>query len=374
MDLRDSLISKRFGSRIRAIRKQQGLSQDELAQSLRFNDRQTLSAIETGVRNIKVQELLAIAEELRVPFEYFTDPFRLEGEARFSWRQKSVTSEVLGEYEKRASEWIGAFRTLAPKVGVNSPLIRPSLSLTKQSRFEDAMAAGERFAAEFNLGNVPAQRLVEVMEDELNILVLMVDAEEGISGAACRLPELDTVLICRNDVVGRRNFGLAHELFHILTFEAMPRNHVESSYETGGDRVEHLANNFASAVLMPSSTVKQSGSWEDLDENSLIEKLNRIASTLEVTSIALLWRLVTLGSLPKTTADSVPESYLRNNGGMLSESATPPLFSKNFVEVLVKALNQGHISTRRAATLLGIPVAELPEIMHAHGVEYTLEL
>ena len=374
MNLRDSLIGNRIGARLRAIRQRQGLSQDELIQSLGFNDRQTISAIETGVRNIKVQELLLIAEKLGVPFEYFTDPFRLDGEARFSWLQTSVSSEVLNEYETRASEWIGAFRTLAPKIGVNSPLIRPSLSLTKQSRFEDAMDAGERFVAEFNIGNAPARRLVEIMEDELNILVLMVDAEEGISGAACRLPELDTVLINRNNTVGQRNFGLVHELFHVLTFEALPPEHVESSNETGGDRVEQLANNFASAVLMPSSIVKQSGSWEDLDENSLIEKLNRIASEFEVTSSVLLWRLVSLGLLPKTTAYSIPESTLQNNGGRLSGSATPPLFSKIFVEVLTEALNQGHISSRRAATLVGVPVEELPEIMHAHVVEYTLEL
>ena len=125
---------------------------------------------------------------------------------------------------------------------------------------------------------------------------------------------------------------------------------------------------------MPSSIVKKFGPWQEVDQNSLVEKLNKIASTLEVTSTALLWRLVTLGSLPKTIAHSIPESYLRNNGGMFSESATPPLFSKNYVEVLTKALKQGHLSSRRAATLVGVPVEELPMIMHAHGVEYTLEL
>ena len=374
MDLRNSLTGNRIGARIRAIRKQKGLSQEELAKSLGFNDRQTLSALETGIRNIRVQELLLIAEELGVTFEHFTDPFRIEGEARFSWRQKNVSSELLDRYEQRASEWIGAYRTLAPKVGINPPLIRPSLSLTKQSRYEDAMDAGELFVEEFNLGEVPARRLAEVMEDDLNILVLTVDAEEGISGAACRLPELDTVLINRSETPGRRHFDLAHELFHLLTFEAMPPNHVESYDETSRDRVEQLANIFASAVLMPSSIVERSGSWQDLDENSLVEKLNKIASELEVTSSALMWRLVSLKLLDREKAKSVPELLLRNNGGMLSESATPPLFSKNFVEVLTKALNQGYLSTRRAATLVGVSVEELPEIMNAHGVEYTLEL
>ena len=74
------------------------------------------------------------------------------------------------------------------------------------------MDAGERFVSELGPGLVPALRLAAAMEEELEILVLMVDAQEGISGAACRLPELDAVLIARREVAGRRNFDLAHEL------------------------------------------------------------------------------------------------------------------------------------------------------------------
>ena len=43
--------------------------------------------------------------------------------------------------------------------------------------------AGERFAAEYELGDVPARRLAEVMERDLGILVLMVDADPPASRA-----------------------------------------------------------------------------------------------------------------------------------------------------------------------------------------------
>ena len=93
------------------------------------------------------------------------------------------------------------------------------------------MAAGERFAAEFKLGPIPAEKLPEVMERKLGILVLMVDAIDGVSGAACRLPDLDAVLINRHEVAGRRNFDLAHELFHVLTWDTMPPEYVEEATE-----------------------------------------------------------------------------------------------------------------------------------------------
>ena len=175
-----------IGSRIKALRHARGLSQNDMAHLLGFNDRQTISTIEMGTRRVTAQELLLAAEKLGVPLGYFTDPFRLEGEGRFSWRQTGVPPERLVEYEGHASRWIGAYRTLAPQVGRETRLMRPSLGLTRRSRLEDAIQAGERFAAEFELGEVPGERLVEVMEGTLGILVLMVDAGEGISGAACR--------------------------------------------------------------------------------------------------------------------------------------------------------------------------------------------
>ena len=363
-----------IGSRIKALRQARGLSQDDVARLLGFKDRQTVSTIETGTRRVSAQELLLAVEKLGAPIEYFTDPFRLEGEARFSWRQSGVPREQLEEHETCASRWIGAYRTLMPRVGRKTRLVRPSLGLTKRSRYEDAIDAGERFAAEFELGAVPAEHLVEVMEDALGILVLMVDAEAGISGAACRLPDLDAVLIARHEIAGRRHVDLAHELFHILTWEAMPPKHVEEAVESGGGRVEQMANNFAAAVLMPSAEVVRSGSWEKLDPDALVARLNLVASVLQVTSSALRWRLVALGELPAKRAQEIPEAALRNNGRMEVKSAPPPLFSKPFAEVLKMALEQGRVSARRAAELVDVSVDDLPELLAAHGVDYEVEL
>ena len=362
-----------IGSRMKALRQARGLSQDEMARLLGFNDRQTVSTIETGTRRVTAQELLLAMEKLGVPLEYFTDPFRLDGEGRFSWRQSGVPAERLNEYERSASRWIGAYRRLAPQVGRETRLMRQSLGLTRRSRYEEAIEAGERFAVEFGLGEVPAEGLGKAMEEALGILVLMVDAEEGISGAACRLPELDAVLIARHEIAGRRHFDLAHELFHVLTWEAMPPKHVEEAVETGGDRVEQLANNFAAALLMPERVVAGVGRWEQLDSDALVGQLNSVASELKVTSSALRWRLVTLGKLPAARAREIPESSLRNNGG-LQTGSKPALFSKSFAEVLGMALEQGYVSARRAAALVDAEMAELPALLAAHSVEYEVEL
>ena len=363
-----------IGTRIKALRQERGLSQESLARLFGFKDRQTVSAIETGVRRVTAAELLFAVEKLNAPIDYFTDSFRLDGEGRFSWRQSGVGRAQLAKYERKASPWVGAYRSLSAQLGRRPPLTRRALSLTRLSRFEDAMEAGERFAAELELGDVPAQRLAAAMQDELGILVLMVDACRGISGAACRLPELDAVLIARGEVEGRRNFDLAHELFHILTWDAMPPKHVEDAGDFGGTRVEQLANHFATAVLIPRAALESLGDCGPLEMDELIARLNAVANELRVTPSALLWRLVALGRLTRAKAQSIPEPALRNNG-ILDEVPPPPaLYSRPFMEVIAMAIDRGHISVRRAAVLVGLPIKDLQELFTTHGVDFAIHL
>lgn len=359
-----------IGARIKALREERKLSQDDLARIFGFKDRQTVSAIETGERRVSADELLLAVQKLGASLDYFTDPFRLAGEGAFSWRQTKVPLASLMSYERVAGRWIAALRTLAPQVGKPASILRQSLRLTPRSTFEEAQEAGERFAAAFELGDVPSARLAEAMERKLGVLVLMVDADAGISGAACRLPDLDAVLINRKEVAGRRHFDLAHELFHILTWDTMPPDHVEESSEIAKGRVEQLANNFASAVLMPSHVLERFGSWE----GDLVTKLNKSADALGVTATALKWRLVATSKLPPAVAKGIPDASLRNNGAKTTKGTPPPPFSKPFMEVMALAIDEGRISLRKAADLLDTTTDEFSDLCTAHGLEPPDEL
>jgi Zn-dependent peptidase ImmA (M78 family)/DNA-binding XRE family transcriptional regulator len=367
-------MTQLIGMRIKALREQRGLSQEELARQLGFNDRQTLSAIETGDRRVSAEELLLAVQHLKVSLDYFTDPYILAGEGDFSWRQLNVGPQRLNAYENIAGRWIAAFRAIARQSGRQFPLLRRTLGLTRQQRYEDAAEAGERFAAEFSLGDVPATALREAMEQQLGILVLMVDTIPGISGAACRLSDLDVVLINRHEVPGRRHFDLAHELFHILTWDAMPPDHVEEAVETSKGRVEQLANSFASAVLMPARALDRFGDWEALGPTELVAKLNATADELAVTASALKWRLVGVGRLSAADSRAIRDSALRNNGRADVERNPPPLFSRSFAEVLAKGLDEGQVSMRRAASLIDVKMDEIAALFQQHGIDMPLEL
>ena len=74
------MSTRLIGRRIKALREERKLSQETLAEMFGFNDRQTVSAIETGARRVTADELVLAVERFGVPFEFFTDPFLLAGE------------------------------------------------------------------------------------------------------------------------------------------------------------------------------------------------------------------------------------------------------------------------------------------------------
>ncbi|MFY9853525.1 MAG: helix-turn-helix transcriptional regulator [Terracidiphilus sp.] len=68
---RISKIQKRFGDRVRAIRKEQGISQEGLALACDL-DRSYIGGVERGERNISLVNIQKIADALRVsPKELF---------------------------------------------------------------------------------------------------------------------------------------------------------------------------------------------------------------------------------------------------------------------------------------------------------------
>lgn len=365
--------SDRIGRRLKAFRERREWTQQALADRMGLKHRQTLAAIEAGDRSITAEELARAAKVLRVELDELTDPFRLVGEGRFSFRAERVAADILNDFERKAGVWVATHRTLLERFGVPRSHIGSKLELTERSSFEDAHAAAEQIGDEWKLGDVPADLLASAIERELKVQVLFVDAPDGISGAAVHLPGLHTILINRNDPAGRRSFDLAHELFHILTWDAMAPKRVEprDPPSTKGNRVEKLANNFAAALLMPEDVV--AARWERRGDVDLHDWLNATATSLRVSSAALKWRLVGLGHLSRVSAEALDDRRLTANGG-LAQAPPPPPFSRDLVTRVHRAVEEGHLSLRKATNLLGLSALRFQEICRTYGVELSYEV
>lgn len=366
-----------IGRRIRALREAAGMKQTDLADLLQLKDRQSVSALETGARRVSADELIRVVEHFKVSLDDISNPFLLFNKESFSWRQRGVGEKELNDFERLAGEWVGAYRSLRGDTLAGGRKLLPNLRLTHSSSFEDAVAAGENVARHLELGDHPAANLASAIEEQLDILVLMVDTIPGVSGAACHLPELNAILIDRNDSPGRRRADLAHELFHILTWDVMKPERVESSELTWerpsgrkaarNERIEQLADNFQFGLLMPTWVLDQ---LPDPREDA--EWLNAAANQLGVSSINLKWRLVNSGRVPgmRKVDNEELARLTRLNGG----SEQPKPFSKRFLTVIAKAIESAQISSRRAAQLLCTTTDDLGEFLDLHEIERPTEL
>ncbi len=367
----NDLISRR----LRAAREKLALTQAQLSHKLGFKDRQTVAAIEAGQRKLSAEELVRAMQVLGVDLDYFTDPFRLVGEGRFSWRTSKETSpKLLDAFEERAGRWVALYRKLGEGEKAPPSPLALRLPLTERSTYEQARAVAEALGREWDLGEIPAWRLEARVRERLGALVLYVDAPRSISGAACQLPGLNAILINRNEPAGRRHYDLAHEVFHLLTWEQMPPEHREGEIPRGGKgrRVEQLADNFASALLMPERTLAPR--WQARGDTDIHDWLNAVATELLVTAVALKWRLVQLDWVGKADLLEIRDKRLVANGQPRQALPKPKLFSHEFVQRLHEGLSKGDLSVRRAASLLEMTIEDMAELLGSYGLTVPFDL
>jgi Zn-dependent peptidase ImmA (M78 family)/DNA-binding XRE family transcriptional regulator len=360
--------------RLKTAREKAGLTQAELSAKLGFKDRQTLAAIEAGQRKISAEELLRAIKVLALDLDFFTDSFRLAGEGRFSWRtQKDASNNLLKGFEEKAGRWIATWRRLGELQGAKPSALQPALALSERSSFEQAQAAAESLVEEWKLGDVPAAAL-EAAIRKLGTLVLYVDAPPSISGAACQVPGANAILINRKEPEGRRHYDLAHELFHLLTWEQMPPEHTETDTPRGtkAKRIEQLADNFAAAMLMPERVLLPR--WQARGEREIHKWLNSTASDFLVTAKALKWRLINLGWLSKSDLLKINDAKLTFNGRPKDQQSLPGLFSAEFVKRLHTGLAKGQLSVRRAAEILDLTIEALADLFREHKLSVPFDL
>ena len=354
--------------RIVAARGEAGLTQEELARRMGFKDRQTLAAIEAGQRRVGVEELVSLMGATGKDMEYFTDPFRLVGEAGFSYRACGTSDVAVDDFEQRVGGWLALWRYLGTKRGETPGVLRSRLALNEKSTYEEAQEAGEQVARDLELGPVPAERLEAAMEDELKILVLAVDTPDGVSGAAVQLASGDAILTSRNDPAGRRSFDLAHELFHVLTWESLPPERVDRENPSGtkAKRTEQLADNFAGALLMPAERLGQR--WGARPEGmSEGEWMEATARHFRVSVPALFWRMVALGYWQKKEQES-----LLGKVSAPDKVTKPAWFSRRYLERVVWGIEHGEVSLRRMLAILGMDLEEFREHCDAHGIRVSI--
>lgn len=182
------------------------------------------------------------------------------------------------------------------------------------------------------------------------------------------------VLINANDAPWRRNFDLAHEFFHLLTWDLFSQEEIYKNEAPGKSRVEQLADIFASSLLLPEEEVREE--FEKRKRNHSITYLNLVemARDFNVSIEALLWRLVNLGllekgsiqqALEKESIKVVDQKYRSNKW----QETDKPHLSFKYIMLAIKAFHLGKISKGKLAEYVNENYSAIPSFLKKYGFD-----
>ena len=237
--------------RIMAARQAAGFSITEAAQKLGFKNYQTLSAIEKGARNINAHELIMMARLYGRSLDYFLEP-DVTPDPVLLWR-KAIKTDV-NQIQCQFLSFLENYSKLEHLLGlkrrwkdIQKNYDRDDFSY---NGFEKADKLGAEIHNFLDLGSRPSLNLLNVLENKLRFKILHLPLGEGISGASVVDNTIGAgILINANDVPWRRNFDLAHELFHVVTWDVFSLEEIGDG--TQKTRPEQYADIFASSLLLP---------------------------------------------------------------------------------------------------------------------------
>ncbi len=383
MSAKVSLLARRLTQ----IRKEMGLSQEEVAQALGIT-REYLSMLESGKRKPTMSLLQKIAEFYARPVRWFYGAEESEGRKILkSLLQSKIPTSLSSESHlvlERFLQWCDELSTLERLLGITlSPLPRydwdtePTLDILKQ--FAEEIATAER--ARLHLGDQPVRDIFALLEGQ-GVKVFRLEApEDEIDGAMV----YDTVLgaflfVNAKHSLGKQNFIAAHQYAHLLKDRDEGATLCRLGDLLDGEREreevsrkERFANLFAAAFLMPKATVQSIVELfeGDLSEGALVYLRRQFGVNYE----ALFLRLKELGYW---TAEEVAMWKERRRRLMSLErtvygSADEPLppDSKGIPILLLlrgwEAYRKGLISRNRVAELLKMTTMDVDDLVAEGG-------
>jgi len=373
-------IQKELANRLKNERESLDFTLKKVSEKLGFNNYQTLSSIEAGERDVKAWELAKLASIYGRDIDYFLNLESQQKDIQILWRrpesspQKNLTGKqfitICDRYQNLLN-LLGESR--AAKTGLRLAIEKNKLLAP------DAFTYVEKLASDYirilKLGSHPACSLAKILEEEMDIKIIFIPMDFDISGGSTVDAEFGmAVLINASDAPWRRNFDLAHEFFHLITWKIFRPEEIYQNSFQGKNRIEQLADVFASSLLLPEEEIR--GEFEKRVEEKSISYLNLvdIARDFDVSIEALLWRMVNLGllkkekiqeELEKGTIKDVDKKYRKTDW---AETDKPPISTK-YISLAIRAYHLGRISKGKLAEYVGEKYSEIPSFLRKYGYD-----
>jgi Zn-dependent peptidase ImmA (M78 family)/transcriptional regulator with XRE-family HTH domain len=367
-----------LGRRLQQAREQARMSQKEAAQHLEVTAA-ALSQYESGKRKIGALALGRLARLYGVPLSSLFS--ERESEERPDWERALLgkTEGLSPEGRKGVAKLVRRarqFHELHGLAGVETPKTphHPFEPLPERNYPGEEV---ELFAEEardfFDLGSAPLPEVKSFLE-QFGAFVFGIplgDADKDLSGLFFTHPELGPVVAVNSDqYYGRRPFTLGHELAHVLFHYDRPSILCRSREKPPSER---FADSFSARFLVPRKALLERLRTMDVEKVQHPETIVHLSRHFGISYLAMYHRLRAEGKIDRSAADYkdvrplglarqlgyAPSSQEYGGGDWPLEDQLP----QRYIELTHKAWDDGAISKRRAAEVLGISHLELEDRM-----------
>jgi Zn-dependent peptidase ImmA (M78 family)/transcriptional regulator with XRE-family HTH domain len=361
--------------RLRSARKAAGLSQEGAAAETGL-PQPSISAIESGKRNLNTLELVKFAELYKRPVDYFlTFDFKDESKsfAPLLAAKGILNSDraVLDDFRMFCQDYADLEQFVLGKVNVLRIFEEMSIPKTKR----DAVDLGTRYATSlrrmFNLGSEPMYD-VRLFLDAIGIKVIKRRLNTGsLTGIYVHSSEFGhCVLVNRSGNRQVDRFSLAHTLSHaLLDWQSMSadQNFCTCSNWDSDSLREYRANILALNLLMPRETVERVWSQMRTQKTPSIFDVIAIARYFGVDYESTLQRFLLMGVITEKERTTVQRELASSSneidallGYTLSEVriSGEELYPDRYLKLALEAFRLGIIPPGRLAKYLGKNIYE----------------
>jgi len=313
----------------------------------------SLSDFENGKREPRLMHLESLAKAYGTSVAWFFEEQPAEGDV-ILWRERPSDDDaaaIEGKFLKRCRWYRNLEDWCDERLPCHLPEVKGDPNRIGGSEVRSLASAVRNM---LDLGQQPAASLLNVLENSCGIRIFHLHFEPNGAAACTRSDEFGmAILLNASNVRWRRNFSLAHELFHLLTWTVF---RTEEHSREASEQEEKFANAFASTLLIPEDPLRRAVS-SALESGGSLKHIEifDLARQFDVSFEALLWRMHSVFNRKREdTEHDIEVCRAFRETVDVREDTKPPQLPARYRALATRALRDGELSIGRAAEYLGL--------------------
>jgi len=352
-----------IGRRLKIAREAIGYTQEKVSEESAKKGQtigiSSISAFENNEREPKFWQLSMLAEMYKKSIDFFLTNEPIV-ENIMLWRDPP-REEERKRIESDFAQLCEQYHNLELCTGERrvTRLPQPDVTNPEDFNFPQSESFARKVQKELCLGDIPSASLKRILEERYYVKIFHLEfTGSALSTVSDKFGP--AVLLNSRNVSWRRNYDLAHELFHLLTWGIFRVKSKESN-----EIEEKFTNSFASKLLMPEESLRQRiASLADKRGEARLDQLDDLAREFGVSLDAMVYRIATLFKIKKEDT----EQYLAAAKQLVElhkprDSDKVETLPERYCDLAQRALRDGRLSLMQFAKYMGISYKKAQEYL-----------